>query len=66
MTATVKRMTRKDKSRIQAAALRALHERGHFTSDERATEVDRCPCGGIVWGTDLLCSDCVRKRHRQK
>jgi hypothetical protein len=69
MTKTAKpRLTNKVKRQIQAAALRALHERGHFTAEERhvGIEADRCLCGGITWGGNLLCPDCVRKAAAKK
>ena len=55
------KITRKRAAVIQAAALNALHERGHFTSTERAyMEADHCLCGGVTMNGNLLCWECVK------
>ena len=70
IVATKVKVTNRIKRKIQVEALRALHDRGHFTAEERhaGIEADRCSCGGIVWGTNLLCNECVMEiaRKRQK
>lgn len=62
------RVTNKMKRQIQTEALNALHARGYFTAEERhaGIEADRCSCGGIVWGTNLLCNDCVMEIARKR
>lgn len=61
MPNTKKRVTRKMKRQLQAAALRALHERGHYTADERAKllEVEHCVCGALTFRGNLLCGACA-------
>ena len=55
------KISRKRAAQIQAAALHALHERGHFTSTERANmEADHCLCGGVTLKGNLLCWECVK------
>ena len=62
-----KTISRKTVRSIQNEALRALHERGHFTSLERHyMEVDHCQCGGFLSRGNVICDDCARKLARRK
>lgn len=55
------RISRKRAAAIQAAAFRALHDRGHFTATERARmEADHCLCGNTTIKGNLLCWECVK------
>ena len=64
MATTVSRKTVRS---IQNEALRALHERGHFTSLERhQMEVDHCQCGNVLFRGNVICENCARKLARRK
>jgi len=55
------KISRNRAAAIQAAALRALHDRGHFTATERANmEADHCLCGNGTLKGNLLCWECVK------